>query len=170
MYYFFFNYLWFFFFFVNKIKNSKLRFNHAFSPWKRLSKWALTCWVILPKESPRRFLITPLPFPKPTHVKVCHQVKFIPLSSHPHLNPSLFISFSSHCLCTLKFSHLLHIFSLSKRHCIILSFNIVGANWSHRYDLHWKWLGLWPNTQSEDKRVFEDDQQRKRWKLYPKKR
>ena len=113
-----------FFFFVNKIKNSKLRFNHAFSPWKRLSKWALTCWVILPKESPRRFLITPLPFPKPTNVKACHQVKFIPSSSHPHLNLSLFLSFSSHCLCTLKFSHLLHIFSLSKRHCIILSFNI----------------------------------------------
>ena len=25
-----------------------------------------------------------------------------------------------------------------------------------------KGLGLWPNTQSEDKRVSEDDQQRKR--------
>ena len=38
----------------------------------------------------------------------------------------------------------------------------VGANWSHRYYLHWKGLGLWPNTQSEDKRVSEDDQQKKK--------
>ena len=26
----------------------------------------------------------------------------------------------------------------------------------------WKGLGLWPNTQSEDKNIFEDDHSRKR--------
>ena len=47
--------------------------------------------------------------------------------------------------------------------CII---GIVGANWSHRYCSCGKGLGLWPNIQSEDKSVFEDDQQRKKWKLF----
>ena len=46
----------------------------------------------------------------------------------------------------------------------------VGANWSHRYCSHGKGLGLWPNTQSEDNSVSEDDQQRKKWKLYSRKR
>ena len=35
---------------------------------------------------------------------------------------------------------------------------IVGANWSHRYCSHGKGLGLWPNTQSQDKSVSEDNQ------------
>ena len=48
--------------------------------------------------------------------------------------------------------------------------SLVGANWSHRYCSHGKWLGLWPNTQSEDKSVSEDDQKRKKWKLYSRKR
>ena len=99
-------------FLVNKIKNSKLRFNHAFCPWKRLFKWALTCWVILPKEYPRRFLITPFPFPKPTHVKASHQVKFIPSSSHPHLNPSLFLSHLT--VCALSSFLIFFIFFLSQ--------------------------------------------------------
>ena len=34
--------------------------------------------------------------------KVTNQVKFIPSSSHPHLNSSLIFSFSSHCLCSLS--------------------------------------------------------------------
>ena len=42
--------------------------------------------------------------------------------------------------------------------CKYRRFNSVGANWSHRYNLHWKRLDLWPNTQSEDKKVSEDDQ------------
>ena len=37
----------------------------------------------------------------------------------------------------------------------------VGANGSHRYSCG-KGLGLWPNIQSEDKSVSEDDQQRKK--------
>ena len=31
-------------------------------------------------------------------------------------------------------------------------------------------MGLWPNVQSEDKSVSEDDQQRKEWKLFYRKR
>ena len=38
----------------------------------------------------------------------------------------------------------------------------VGANRSHGYYSHGKELGLWPNTQSENKSVSEDDQQRKK--------
>ena len=49
-------------------------------------------------------------------------------------------------------------------------FGFVGANWSHRYYSCGKGLGLWPNIQSEDKSVFEDDQQRKKWKLFYRKR
>ena len=30
----------------------------------------------------------------------------------------------------------------------------------------WKGLGLWSNTQSEDKNISEDDQLKKKWKLY----
>ena len=86
--------------------------------------------VILPKEFPRRLLIviTPFLFPKPTHVKATHQVKFIPSSSYLHLNSSLIFSFSSHCLCSLSSFLIFFIFfSLSKCHCIILSFNIFSA-------------------------------------------
>ena len=41
-------------------------------------------------------------------------------------------------------------------------FLIVGANRSHRYYSPRKGLGLWPNTQSEDKSVSEDDKLRKK--------
>ena len=41
-------------------------------------------------------------------------------------------------------------------------FLIVGANRSHRYYSPGKMLGLWPNTQSEDKSVSEDDKLRKK--------
>ena len=46
----------------------------------------------------------------------------------------------------------------------------VGANWSHRYYSHGKGLGLWPNIQSEDKSVSEDNHQMKKWKLFYRKR
>ena len=41
-------------------------------------------------------------------------------------------------------------------------FLIMGANRSHRYYSPGKGLGLWPNTQSEDKSVSEDDKLRKK--------
>ena len=47
---------------------------------------------------------------------------------------------------------------------------IVGANRSHRYYSPEKWLGLRPNTQSEDKSVSENDKLKKKWKLYYRKR
>ena len=34
----------------------------------------------------------------------------------------------------------------------------------------WKGLGLWPNTQSKDKSISEDDKLRKKRKLYYRKR
>ena len=45
---------------------------------------------------------------------------------------------------------------------IIIIIYIVGANRSHRYYSLGKGLGLWPNTQSEDKSVSEDDKLRKK--------
>ena len=38
----------------------------------------------------------------------------------------------------------------------------VRANWSRKYYSRGKGLGLWPNIQTEDKSVSEDDQQRKK--------